>query len=155
MFRTGSRGSRIYFGVGVVHSSFEATTRKLTRPVHLLKSGFSCKSFSRMNANFIHNMSAMERNELSNSSVRTFCATMDVVAMVKPPVFVFENVDSIVDKSEGQRTSNLDLVTQAIEQGWSLLHCHSLQVVRHRPRTTISSSSTHILSLRVQGVQWG
>ena len=80
---------------------------------------------------------------------------MDVVAIVKPPVFVFEKVDSIVDKSEGQKASNLDLVTQAIEQGWSLLHCQSLQVVRHRPRTTISSSSTHIFSFRVQGAHWG
>lgn len=82
------------------------------RRTHILKSGFSCKSWSRANVNFKENRNGMAgmKNELT--SVKTFNSTRDVIVATKPDIFVFENVESIGDTKDDD--SNLSIVVDTL-----------------------------------------
>ena len=89
------------------------------RATHIMKSGFSCKSFSKLNSEFAKNI-ALARKDEQCSSVRTFLATINVMILVRPPVVVLENVDAMTtgsSTSQGEinELSNLRLVIQALE----------------------------------------
>eukprot|EP00438_Fugacium_kawagutii_P002504 Skav232493 [mRNA] locus=scaffold3757:70945:73147:- [translate_table: standard] len=78
------------------------------RKVFCLKSGFSCKGNSRMNQRFSEFQQSMKQGDLTNSSVSTFYGTLGTIELLKPKVFILENVDSI--GSETVEESNLSKV---------------------------------------------
>lgn len=77
-------------------------------PVFLLKSGFSCKGNSRMNVKFVEFQQSMKNGDMSNSSVSTFYGTLGTIELLKPSMFVLENVDSV--GSETSEDSNLSKI---------------------------------------------
>jgi site-specific DNA-cytosine methylase len=87
--------------------------RLATKSSRMLKSGFSCTAYSKMNTSFQKNKSAMERQDDQLTSVITFNATTSIIEQYAPDVFVLENVDSIGD--EECENSNLQLCIERME----------------------------------------
>ena len=63
------------------------------------------KGNSRMNVKFVEFQQSMKNGDMSNSSVSTFYGTLGTIEMLKPSMFVLENVDSV--GSETSEDSNL------------------------------------------------
>ena len=87
----------------------------------ILKSGFSCKSVSRANfksaANrqIIASSSQQGKPESTESTARTFKATLQCLQKLTPTFAVLENVDSLGDESQ-DGTSNLDTILEELKQ---------------------------------------
>ena len=99
-------------GKCVRHVGQECSINK--RRTRILKSGFSCKSFSKYNSAFSQNQTAMQRQDQACTSVRTFKSTAICIALTQPAVFVLENVDSIGDAAIDN--SNLSLVLSDLKE---------------------------------------
>ena len=86
-----------------------------TDPIFLLKSGFSCKSASRANANFGSNLSGVREGNTALSTVRTFHATKQVIVELQPAVYFLENVDSL-NAADDSGDSNLSAIMSELQQ---------------------------------------
>ena len=63
--------------------------------VFLLKSGFSCKGNSRMSPKFAELKMAFKNDDPKSCSRTTFVATVQVIAALRPKIFVLENVETM------------------------------------------------------------
>lgn len=83
------------------------------KPVLVLKSGFSCKSNSKMNVKFSEFRSAMKNKDPNSCSVSTFFGTLSVIEKTAPKIVILENVDSA--GNENKEDSNLQKIVAELE----------------------------------------
>eukprot|EP00933_Yihiella_yeosuensis_P014668 TRINITY_DN13053_c0_g1_i1.p1 TRINITY_DN13053_c0_g1~~TRINITY_DN13053_c0_g1_i1.p1 ORF type:complete len:870 (+),score=205.06 TRINITY_DN13053_c0_g1_i1:176-2611(+) len=66
----------------------------LLKKCRFLKSGFSCKTNSKMHSNWAQNKTAMRTGAMTESSVLTFYGTCQAILSTQPEIVCLENVDS-------------------------------------------------------------
>ena len=95
----------------------------------ILKSGFSCKSVSRANTRYSANKriikgALQDEGEATESTARTFKATLQVLEKLQPPYAILENVDSLADEG-AEEASNIGTIFAGLNRiGYVVETCY-------------------------------
>ena len=78
--------------------------------VDLLIVGTSCKDLSKANPNKAKNKNVLSQTTSRGGSAQTFRGLLSYVDSQRPPLIVFENVDSLAEDSSSSGVSNMDVL---------------------------------------------